>query len=99
MASTKRYPIQRVVNWYHGNFCTRKCFNKENRIFNCHKEFELLVNKNKDLMITHKEFKDMIDNDDIKVCILPVSFRKKTVGWNQFESWLKDLSFDPDNFS
>jgi len=36
MTSTTKYPIQRFVNWYFGNFCTRKCFNKEGRISECH---------------------------------------------------------------
>lgn len=98
MASTIRYPLQRVINWYHGNFCTRKCFNKEERIFECYKKFQQLIDKNKDLMITHKEFKDMLDYDDIRICKLGFNFRKRTVGWKQFEGWLKDPQFDPDKF-
>jgi hypothetical protein len=98
MTSTIKYPIQRVVNWYYGNFCTRKCFNKENRIAECQQKLQFFVNQNKNLMITHKEFKDMIDNDNIKICCLPRDFRKKTIGWNQFESWLRDPLFDPDKF-
>jgi len=98
MASTKKYPIQRIINWYHGNFCTRKCFNKEKRMFECHKKFQQLVDVNKTLMITHKEFKDMLDNDEIKICKLGTNFRKRTVGWNQFETWQNNPDFNPDKF-
>lgn len=98
MISTIKYPIQRVVNWYYGNFCTRKCFNKDNRLEDCGKKLQFFVDQNKDLMITHKEFKDMFDSDDIKICKLKHGFRKKTVGWKQFERWLKDMVFDPDKF-
>lgn len=98
MTSTIKYSLRRVINWYYGNFCTRKCFNKEGRIWDCFNKFELLKSQNKELMITHKEFKDMIDNDDIKICILPVNFRKRTVGWKQMESWHRNPNFDPDKF-
>lgn len=98
MVSAIKYPIQRVINWYVGNFCTRKCFNKERRLIDCHEKFDLFKKANKGLMITHKEFKDLIDNDHIKICKLKHNFRKRTVGWNQFERWLKDTKFDPDKF-
>ena len=56
------------------------------------------MQKNKGLMITHKEFKELIDADDIKICVLPLNFRKRTVGWKQMESWQRDPEFDPDKF-
>ena len=49
-------------------------------------------------MITHKEFKELIDTDNLKICVLPLGFRKRTVGWKQFESWQRDRDFDPDKF-
>ena len=98
MTSTIKYPLKRVVNWYYGNFCTRKCFNKEDRIFDCFNKLELLNSKNKELMITHKEFKELIDTDNLKICVLSLGFRKRTVGWKQFESWQRDRDFDPDKF-
>ncbi len=98
MTSTTKYPLGRVINWYYGNFCTRKCFNKEDRILDCFNKFELFKSKNKELLITHKEFKDLIDTDNLKICVLPLSFRKRTVGWKQIEFWQNDPNFDPDNF-
>lgn len=98
MASTIRYPINRVVNWYWGNFCTRKCFNKEARLGECHEKFQLFVSHNKDLMITHKDFKDLSDKGHIMICRLKPNFRKKIVGWNQFEDWTRDPEFDADKF-
>jgi hypothetical protein len=98
MVSTKKYPIQRIINWYYGNFCTRKCFNKEERIFDCHLKFQQFLDKNQGLMMTHKEFKDILDNDDLKICKLKPNFKKRVVNWFQFERWLKDPTFDPDKF-
>ena|SRR3989344_4742113 len=96
MTSTMTYPVQRVVNWYCGNFCARKCFSKESRLSDCYEKFKRIVDSNKDLTITHKEFKDLVDESHIKICKLKPNFRKKTIGWNQFEAWSKDPEFDPD---
>ncbi len=98
MVSIVRYPVQRVVNWYEGNFCARKCFNKEGRMFDCHNKFQAIVDKNRGLLITHKEFKDLVDNGDIKICKLKCNFRRRTVGWKQLEQWSRDYSFNPDKF-
>lgn len=67
-------------------------------MFDCHNKFQMIVDKNKDLLITRKEFKDLLDNDDIKICKLKRNFRRRTVGWNQFEQWSNDPLFNPDNF-
>lgn len=91
MASTKEYGVHRVVHWYYGNFCTRKCFNHEERMFECQRKLEEFIKKNKSLKMTHKEFKDMIDNDEIKICKLSLNFRKRSVSWQEFEKW-KDAS-------
>lgn len=98
MASTIKYPIQRIVNWYFGNFCTRKCFNKENRLMDCSKKLQLFSNQNKGLIITHKEFKDLLDDNHIKICKLNHNFKKRTVNWKQFEKWRRDPLFDSDKF-
>ena len=98
MVSKIKYPIRRVINWYYGNFCTRKCFSKEKRIQECRVKFDFIVETNPDLMMTHKEFKDLIDTDNIKICRLNPLFKRRTVGWKQFESWLNQPGFDPDKF-
>ncbi len=98
MVSTIKYPLRRVINWYYGNFCARKCFNDEERLFDCYTKLQQIITENKNLMITHKEFKDMIDNGMITICVLKPNFRRRTVGWGQFEKWLKNSDFDPDKF-
>jgi hypothetical protein len=94
----KPYPIQHIVNWYHGNFCARKCFNKEERLFACWNNLQEFAKKNNGLVMTHKEFKVLFDNDDIKICKLKPLFRKRSVGWHQMERWMDDPEFDADKF-
>lgn len=95
LTSIIKYRVSRVINWYFGNFCTRKCFNMDDRLYSCYKKFEILKNQNKGLMMTHKEFKDLIDSRDIKICKLNPTSRKRTVGWKQFEKWTRNPYFDP----
>jgi len=96
MVSLTKYSIQKVVNWYYGNFCTRKCFDKEERMLDCYKKMCSIVESTNNMLITHKEFKDMIDNDLIKICKLKPSFRRRTIGWKQFERWHRDPDYDSD---
>jgi hypothetical protein len=94
----KPYPVTHVVNWYYGNFCTRKCFNKEERLSGCWDQLQEFASKNNGLKIRHKEFKDLFDNNHIKICLLKPNFRRRTVGWTQMESWRRESDFDPDKF-
>ena len=61
-------------------------------------KFQILVDQNKNLKITHKEFKDLIDKNNFKICKLQPNFKRRTVYWKQFEKWLKDPKFNPYNF-
>ena len=92
----KPCPIRSIVNWYYCNFCTRKCFNKKERLFECWTKLQDFASKNNDLRIRYKEFKDIFDSGHIKICKLGYEFRRKTVGWKQFEGWLRESNFDAD---
>lgn len=50
------------------------------------------------MIITHKEFKNLLDRDYLKICKLKPNFRKKTVGWKQFEEGQNNPCFDPTKF-
>ena len=96
MVEKKAYPVSHVVNWYYGNFCARKCFDKEERLFECWTKLRAFADNNKDLKIRHKEFKDLFDEDHIKICKLSPGFRRKSISWKQFEYFSRDSDFDPD---
>lgn len=92
----KPYPISNVVNWYYGNYCTRKCFNKPERISECWDKLLDFAHKSKGLEITHKDFKDMMASGDISICKLKRGFKEKTISWSQFETFQREENFDPD---
>lgn len=68
------------------------------RISECWEKLLDFANKNRNLKISHKEFKDLFDNDDIKICKLKPKFRKRTIFWKEFERLSKDPDFDPNKF-
>lgn len=67
-----------------------------NRQRDCWNKLQEFAAKNKGMMIRHKEFKDLLDNDDITICLLSKNFRMRTVNWRQFEAFANDACFDPD---
>ena len=98
MKERKPYPISNIVKWYYGNYCTRKCFNNTERLSECWERLLDFAYKNRSLKISHKEFKDLFDNDDIKICKLKPKFRRRTIFFKEFERLSKDHYFDPDKF-
>jgi len=75
----RKTSIQSTINTYIGNYCYRKCFNHDDVLTECFKKFEELAEKMKDTPITIKELKSMLDNDEIRVCKLPIEKRKVPV--------------------
>jgi len=91
----KKYPIQHVVNWYYGNYCARKCFDNDRRLYDHWKKLQLIVEKNKSLQITHRDFLDLF-NDHFKICALEDSFKRKMVSWKLMTLLQRTPEYDPD---
>lgn len=80
-----RAPIESAVNTYMGNYCYRKCFMHEDIIFGCRDKFGVLIKEMGNVPITFREFREMMNNEDIKICGLPPEKRKMYVSWKCFE--------------
>lgn len=83
MLEKKSYPIQHLVNWYFGNYCVRKCFDKDDQLRDHHQKLMMLAEKNPSLKMTHRDFLEMFNNE-MKICTLDDSFKRKTIGWKLF---------------
>ncbi|RLG15349.1 MAG: hypothetical protein DRN71_01595 [Candidatus Nanohalarchaeota archaeon] len=81
----RKAPIESAVNTYMGNYCHRKCFRHENIIFGCRDKFAILIKKIGDVPITFREFREMMNNDDIKICRLLPEKKRMYVSWKCFE--------------
>ena len=93
--STKKYPIKHLVNWYYGNYCTRKCFDKEERLFQHSEWLREFAEKHKQLTMTHKEFL-ILFHDHMSLCTLKDSFKRRSIGWKLFERLKATQNYDSD---
>ncbi|MFH1849453.1 MAG: helix-turn-helix domain-containing protein [archaeon] len=88
----KKTAIEIVINTYIGNYCFRKCFNHDDIITGCSQKFDALRKSMSATNVSFKEFNDMMKNDEIKICKLPLEEKRRYVSWRYFE-YLKDRDF------
>ena len=90
----RKAQIEVAINTYIGNYCYRKCFNHWDIISECGLKFDKLAKEMINAEITFKELKEMVNNDEIKICKLPLEKRKRYISWKYFEYLrLKDKDF------
>ena len=95
MEEKKSYPITRLVNWYFGNYCTRKCFDNDERLKDHYEKLQLFAQKNPKLEITHREFLQLF-NDHMTLCSLDEGFKRKAIGWTLFTILTETPNYDSD---
>lgn len=78
----KEYPVQQVVNWFFGNYCTGKCPENGERLFRCRQKPEAFAEKNAGT-ITHKKFLELMQNG-LNLCELPPEQKTKAVSYQEF---------------
>ena len=61
----------------------RKCFDKTDRIGDHAAKLDEFARKNPGLKLTHRDFLDLFNNE-MTVCTLSDSFKRKMVGWKLF---------------
>jgi len=89
------HPIKSLVHWYFGNYCTRKCFDNDEKL---HDHYTKLINfaeKNPQLRMTHHDFLWLFSNE-MKICTLEDSFKRKMIGWKLFERLKDTPNYDSD---
>ncbi len=91
----KAYTIQHLVRWYFANYCMRKCFDKDLRLQEHYKWLMLFAEKNPSLQMTHKEFLHLF-NDQMHLCTLHDSFKRRSIGWGLFEDLKDTPNYDSD---
>ncbi len=89
------YPIQHILNWYFGNYCTRKCFDNDTLLRDHYGKLMLFAEKNPNLKMTHKEFLSLF-NKEMTICTLSPSFKKKLVSWKLFRIFQDTANYESD---
>ncbi len=95
MAEKKAYPVSHLVNWYFGNYCMRKCFDKDERLREHYERLSEFAKKNPASQMTHREFLDLFNNY-MTICALDPSFKQKTIGWKLFTIVQHTPDYDSD---
>ncbi len=93
--SPQKYPFQHLVNWYFGNYCTRKCFDKDERLGEHYKKLQTIAEKNPLVLMTRRDFLDLF-NDHLKICTLEENFKRRYIGWKLFERLKATPNYDSD---
>ena len=91
----KEYPILHLVNWYYGNYCARKCFDKMDRLSDHHNKMLDFARKNPTLKMTHKDFLQLFNNH-INLCTLHDSFKRRAIFWKMFTDLQNTENYDSD---
>ena len=78
----KEYPVQQVVNWFFGNYCTRKCPENEKQLFKCRQKLEEFAEKHAGT-IRHREFLWLMQ-EGLNICELPAEQKTKAISYKEF---------------
>ena len=77
----KAVPIQQLVNWYYGNYCTRKCYLDEQRQEDHIPKLQELAKKMRGVEMTHNKFLTLIRSDKTICNLSDEEWQKRTFSW------------------
>lgn len=77
----KAVPVQQLVNWYYGNYCTRKCYNDDKRQQEHYPKLQELAIKLKGVMMTHREFLDLLRTDKTICDLSEEEWKNRKFSW------------------
>ena len=77
----KAVPVQQLVNWYYGNYCTRKCYKDNKRQQEHYPQLQELATKLKDVMMTHREFLDLLRTDKTICNLSEEEWKTRKFSW------------------
>lgn len=73
--------IQTLVNWFYGNYCTRKCYEEIGKQKGHWFKLQELAKKLEGIEMTHKEFLIMIRNDKTICDLSDEEWKKRKFSW------------------
>ena len=77
----KQVSIQHAVNWYFGNYCTRKCYKDINLQRKHYLKLETLASKLKDTKMTRKNFFEMLRADKTICNLSEQEWKERKFSW------------------
>ncbi len=77
----KAVPIKQLVNWFYGNYCTRKCYNDEIRQDKHVPKLYELAGKMRGTMMTHRQFLDLLRSDKTICDLSDEEWKSRRFSW------------------
>ena len=77
----KRAKIQHLVNWFYGNYCTRKCYEEIEKQRKHWDRLQELAKKMDGIEMLHKEFLLMIRSDKTICSLSDEEWKKRKWSW------------------
>lgn len=65
----QKVKAKHALNWLHGNICTKKCYDNNDKQRTCYKQMQSVIAGHEDFLITHKMFIQVM-RQKYKVCDL-----------------------------
>ncbi len=81
MIEKKPAKIRHLVNWYYGNFCTRKCYERLDLQRMHYPKLQELANKLEGIEMTHKDFLNMLRNDRTICTLSDEEWKNSKFSW------------------
>ena len=77
----KAVPVKQLVNWYYGNYCTRKCYNDEKRKEEHTLKLYELAKKLKGTLMTHAQFLELLRSDKTICDLSDEEWKNRKFSW------------------
>ena len=75
--------IQTLVNWYYGNYCTRKCYEEIDKQYEHWLKLQELAKRLEGVEMTHQEFLSMMRNDKTICDLSDEEWKNRNFSWKK----------------
>lgn len=75
--------IQNLVNWFYGNYCTRKCHDDLEKQQSHYPKLRELAKKMEGAEMTHQEFLSMLRSDKTICDLSDEEWKNRKFSWNK----------------
>ena len=79
----KAVKIKSLVNWFYGNYCTRKCYNNIGRQREHFEKLQKLADNLDGLEMTHKDFLHMLRSDRVICNLSDEEWKNAKFSWSR----------------
>jgi len=77
--------MQSLVNWFYGNYCTRKCYEENEKAYKHWLKLQELAKRMEGIEMTHAAFLSMIRSDKTICDLSDEEWKKRKWSWKRTE--------------